>query len=67
MKAIIAYRVNGGPVEMVLEEAGDVAVFGSVERAELYAGSNKLFESGQGVYQVLELDQLDGARMLGCE
>ena len=63
MEAVIAYRVNGGPVEMVLEEAGDVAVFGTVERATLYAESNALFRSGQGVYQILELDELDGAKL----
>ncbi len=61
MDCIIAYRVNGGPVEMVMnfeEDDAKVAVFPNMDNAISYADGNKLFQSGQATYQIIELDEL---------
>jgi hypothetical protein len=59
MDCIIAYRVNGGPVEIVLgiNNRGP-AVFPNHDRAVAYADGNKLFQSGQANYQIITLDEL---------
>lgn len=58
MDTIIAYRVNGGKVQMITEEDGDIAIFSNRDRAILYANANPLFPSGQADYQVIVLDEL---------
>lgn len=59
MDCIIAYRVNGGDVEMVLNRTGiGVVVFPNHDAAVTYADANKLFQSGQADYQIVVLDGL---------
>lgn len=59
MDTIIAYRVNGGDVEIVLDiDATGPSIFPNHEAAVAYAVANKLFQSGQANYQIIELDEL---------
>ncbi len=55
---IIAYRTNGGKVEIVPDDEGDPFVFSDHEKAVEYAQANGLFQSGQAVYQIIVLDEL---------
>jgi hypothetical protein len=57
MDTIIAYRINDGRVEFVMER-GMVAVFSTRENAAVYAFNNRLFASGQAEYQIIELDEI---------
>ena len=58
MDTIIAYRTNDGPVQFVLDDQGDTAIFSHRDEAIRYAEGNRLFHSGQAVYQIIELDEL---------
>lgn len=59
MDTIIAYRINGGKVHVVMDEdTGDVAVFPHFDEAIDYADTNNLFQSGQADYQLIELTEL---------
>jgi len=58
MECVILYRVNGGRVAVVAEPEGEIAVYPHLDAAVDYAESNKLFQSGQADYQIVELDEL---------
>jgi hypothetical protein len=58
MDHIIAYRINGGRLEFVLDPEGDVCVFSGADTAISYADGNALFRSGRADYQIIELDEL---------
>lgn len=58
MDTIIAYRVNGGKLQVVLSEDGEIEVFSHQDYAVDYALDNALFNSGQADYQIIELDEL---------
>lgn len=59
MDTIIAYRVNGGKVQVVYDEdSGDVTVFPHQDDAIAYAEANRLFQSEQADFQILVLDEL---------
>lgn len=59
MDTIIAYRVNGGKVEVVTDPAGEnIAVFSHQDVAIDYANALPLFASGQATYQIIMLDEL---------
>jgi hypothetical protein len=59
MDTIIAYRVNGGKVAVVMDPAGeDIVVFPHHDAAVAYADANPLFQSGQADYQIVTLDEL---------
>lgn len=59
MDCIIAYRVNGGNVEVVMDLAREnVSVFSHHEFAVDYVDANPLFQSGQADYQIIVLDEL---------
>ncbi len=57
--AIIAYRMNGGKVAVVMDPAGEnIAVFPHQDVAIDYADAHPLFASGQADYQIIVLDEL---------
>ena len=58
MDTIIAYRVNGGKLQIVTDADGEIEVFPHQDDAVEYADSNQLFKSGQADYQVIVLDEL---------
>ena len=58
MECIIAYRVNGGRVRMVMDEEDEIAIFPHEGKAIAYAYANALFRSGQADHQIIELDDL---------
>lgn len=59
MDCIIAYRVNGGDVQLVMDEAEEkVAVFPHQDAAVDYADNSRLLQSGQADYQIIVLDEL---------
>jgi hypothetical protein len=59
MDTIIAYRVNGGKVNLVMTEDGsDICVFPHHDDAVAYADEVGLFQSGQADYQIITLDEL---------
>jgi hypothetical protein len=58
MDTIIAYRVNGGQVQFVLNDDGECAVFAHHDEAVTYALDSALFASGQADYQIITLDEL---------
>lgn len=53
---IIAYRINGGQVQFVLDDDTDVTIFRDTKHAEHYVEHNALFRSGQATHQIIELD-----------
>lgn len=57
---VILYRTKGGVVDIVRnpDETDLPSVFPHMDAAIEYADSNKLFESGQADYQIVELDEL---------
>jgi hypothetical protein len=55
---IIAYRVNGGKVQFLLDEEGDVAIFTDMKHVDHYVEHNALFRSGQTTLQIIELDEI---------
>lgn len=57
---VILYRVKGGPVAFVgkIGLDGILAEFSDRDAAIDYAVNNKLFDSGQADYQIVELDDL---------
>lgn len=57
-ECVILYRGNGANVQYVGEEDGDIAVFPHMDDAIAYCEANKLFESGQANYQIVELSEL---------
>jgi hypothetical protein len=57
MDTIIAYRVDGGVLQFVLQ-GEDVCIFAHKDEAIGYALDNALFNSGQADYQIIELDEL---------
>lgn len=63
MNCIILYRVNGGPAEAVMEHMADddtyrIREYLNFDEAVAFADANKLFQSGQADYQIIELDEL---------
>lgn len=59
MDTIIAYRMNGGKVEVVMDPAGEnIAVFPHQDVAIDYVNALPLFASGQAEYQIIVLDEL---------
>lgn len=58
MNVIIAYRVNGGRPQFVMDDDGEVSVFGDQDQAIDYTLQNALFQSGQADYQVIVLDEI---------
>ena len=57
-ECVILYRVNNGPVQFVADADGEIAVYPHQDTAIDYALNNKLFESGQAAYQIVELDEI---------
>lgn len=55
---VILYRTNDGPVRIVIDEDGEVSMFTDARHAQRYADDNELFQSGQALYQIVELDDL---------
>ena len=59
MDTIIAYRVNGGKLQFVGDEDGEiVTVFPHHDAAVAFADASALFQSGQADYQIITLDEL---------
>lgn len=58
MDTIIAYRINGGPVQVIMDEEEKVGVFQDYDSALKFASESKLFQSGQADYQIVELGLL---------
>lgn len=59
MGCVILYRVNGHePVEYIMNGRDEMAIYPNVAAAIAYAESNKLFQSGQADYQIVELTEL---------
>lgn len=64
MTCVILYRINGGPVEIVWKTSSAGAhedliyEFGHLDEAVAFAERNRLFQSGQADYQIVELDEL---------
>lgn len=63
MRCIILYRVNGGPAEAVMQWVPDkndyrIEEYPNFDAAVAFADTNKLFQSGQADYQIVELDEL---------
>lgn len=58
MSCIIVYRVDNGSVEFVANTLGALAVFPHRDAAIAYCENNKLFQSGQASFQIVELDEL---------
>ncbi|MDE2107024.1 MAG: hypothetical protein KGL39_57990 [Patescibacteria group bacterium] len=58
-ECIIAYRVNGGKVSTVLDKRGEeTETFQDLDAAVKFALNCRLFQSGQAIYQIIELDEL---------
>jgi len=61
-ECVILYRINKGPyIEIVrdIEDGTDeIALFPNIDVAVDYCNNNKLFNSGQADYQIVELDEL---------
>lgn len=62
MNCCILYRVGIGRLQFVYDgtdESGEhIAEFPHMDAAVAYADANKLFQSGQADYQIVELDEL---------
>ena len=55
---VILYRIGAGPVLFVADATDEVSVFPDRDAAVAYALNNRLFESGQATFQIVELDEL---------
>jgi hypothetical protein len=56
---VILYRIGrSGKVQYVMTEDGELSEFDNMNRAVEYADNNRLFQSGQANYQIVELDEL---------
>ena len=63
MNCAILYRVGNGRLEYVYDDDDEgngenIAEFPSMDAALAYCDRNKLFQSGQAHYQIVELDDL---------
>ena len=63
MNCCILYRVNGGKLQFVYDpddenDHAQISEFPDFDAAVAYVEGNKLFQSGQADYQIVELDEL---------
>jgi hypothetical protein len=58
MDTIIVYRINGGKVQVVINDDEEITVFPHQDEAVRYTDTNRLFQSGQSDFQIVSLDEI---------
>ena len=54
---IVLFRIGDeGKLQAVLDDDGDIAIFATRKSAEIYVGLNKLNQSGQAEFNVIDVD-----------
>lgn len=58
VETVILYRINEGKVQAISNADDTIATFPDRDAADRYCTKNPLFQSGQAIWQIVELDEL---------